>query len=97
MPEINNITFNHKELAEILVKHQGIHEGIWGVYIEFGLKGANIGPDDNNVNPSAIVPVLKIGLQQFNQENSLSVDASKVNPAGTKRGSRTAKRSQRSG
>ncbi len=47
-----------------------------------GLGGANValipGAD---LNPAAIVPVLKIGLQRFDAPNNLTVDAAKINPA----------------
>lgn len=95
MAEVNNITFTHKELAEILVKHRGIHEGVWGVYVEFGLQASNVGPTEENLSPAAIVPVLKVGIQKFKGENSLAVDAGKVNPKkNSKKGVRR-KRSER--
>jgi hypothetical protein len=82
MPEVLNYVFDHKELAEILIKKQDIHEGHWLIYIEFGFAAANVtsGPDDPSLLPSAIVPVRKIGIQKVDQPNQLSVDASIVNP-----------------
>lgn len=81
MPEATQIVFKHKELAEILVKHQNIHDGIWGLFIRFGIGASNVGPSETDVNPTAIVPVLEIGLQKFEKESNISVDAAKVNPA----------------
>lgn len=80
MAESTQITFTHKELAEMLVKHQNIQEGVWGLFIKFGIQAMNIGENDTQLVPAALVPVLAIGLQKFDKENSLSVDASKVNP-----------------
>jgi hypothetical protein len=80
MPEATQIVFKHKELAEILVKHQGINDGIWGLFINFGIGASNIGPSEADLQPAAIVPVLAIGLQKFEKETNLSVDAAKVNP-----------------
>lgn len=80
MPEATQITFKHKELAEILVKQQGIHDGIWGLYVRFGLGAQNVGVSDADLNPTAIIPVLEIGLQKFEKETNISVDATKVNP-----------------
>lgn len=81
MAELEQITFTYKEVVEALLKHHGsIHEGIWGVYIRFGIKGANMGMSPDDVLPTAILPVLQIGLQRFPEENNLSVDAAKVNP-----------------
>lgn len=72
--------YSYKELVEILVKHQNIHEGIWGLYIKFGLNALNIGPNRIEIMPAAIVPVVELGIQIFKEENNLTVDASKVNP-----------------
>ena len=82
MPETQNFVFDHRELATALVKQQSIHEGLWGIYIEFGIAGANISSDPNgtSVVPAAIVPVLKIGIQRFPKSNNLTVDAATVNP-----------------
>ena len=37
MPETPQIIFSFKEIAEMLVKQQDIHEGLWGIYAEFGI------------------------------------------------------------
>jgi hypothetical protein len=83
MPEAQQFTFTYQEIAEALIKRLDIHEGLWGVYIEFGIGGANIGtsPENNDVVPAAIVPVQRMGIQRFDEANNLSVDAAKVNPA----------------
>jgi hypothetical protein len=82
MSEAINYVFSHKEIAEILIKKQDLHEGHWSIYIEFGLGAANIAssPEDPNLLPSAIVPVKRIGIHKFDQPNQLSVDAALVNP-----------------
>jgi len=74
-------TFTYKELAEALVKQQGIHEGLWGVYVKFGINATNIGTTPNDIVPAAIVPILEIGIQRFKEENNLTVDAAIVKPA----------------
>jgi hypothetical protein len=85
MPEIKNYTFTHKELAEILVKQLDVHEGLWGVYFELGLGGANVptSPDQKTLTPAAVALIQKVGIQRFDTENSLTVDAAQVNPAPT--------------
>jgi hypothetical protein len=80
MPEPAQITFTYKEVAEILIKAQGIHEGIWGLFIKFGLNAANIGENEAALRPAAIIPVLEIGLQKMDKESNIAVDAAKVNP-----------------
>jgi hypothetical protein len=82
MAEASQITFDHQEVAEALVKKQGIHEGLWGIYIEFGLVAANLAnpTDPKSLMPTAFSMVQKIGIQRFKEANNLTVDAAKVNP-----------------
>jgi len=82
MAEPERWIFSYPEIAEALVKKQGIHEGIWGISVEFGISATNIGGpgDEDPILPAAIVPIVKMGLQKFKKENSLTVDAAKVNP-----------------
>ena len=77
MAESTQIVFKH---VEALLRQQGIHEGIWGLYVRFGLAAANVGASQTDLVPAAIVPLLEIGLQKFDQENNLAVDAARVNP-----------------
>lgn len=80
MAEVNQYVFSFKEVVEALIKKQDLHEGNWGIYVEFGLGAANVGPTDDQLLPTAIVPIQKIGIQRVPKENSLAVDAAKVNP-----------------
>lgn len=86
MPEIKNYLFNYTELAEIMVKKLDLHEGLWGVYFEFALGGANVqtSPDTKTVAPAAITLIKSVGIQRFDAPNSLTVDAAEVNPPGSK-------------
>jgi hypothetical protein len=53
MGEPQLITFTYKELATVLIKHQGIHEGLWAVTVQMGIQAAHIkvGPSDDDVVP----------------------------------------------
>ena len=82
MAETRQLVFTHKEVVEALIRQQGIHDGIWGLFVRFGLQAANIGINDESLTPAAIVPLLEIGLQKADKENNLSIDAAKVNPQG---------------
>ncbi len=82
MAEATQIVFKHKEVVEALVKHHGLHDGIWGLFVRFGLIATNVGVTPEELQPAAIVPLLEIGLQKFEQESNIAVDASKVNPEG---------------
>lgn len=95
MPESKNFVFDYQELAEILVKQLDVHEGFWGLYVEFGLIAANLktNPSSKDVTPASINLVQKIGVQQFPEANNLTVDAAKVNP---QRSSKSTKRPAKS-
>ncbi len=82
MAEVSMYTFTHREVAEALIRKQGIHEGLWGIYMEFGIGAANInsGPSEEALVPAAIVPVVKMGIQRFDKPNTLTVDAAQINP-----------------
>ncbi len=80
MPETSQLTFTFKEIVTALLKAQNIHEGIWGLFVNFGLSANNIGPNESELRPAAVIPVLNLGLQKFEKETNLSVDAAKANP-----------------
>lgn len=84
MAEVSNYWFNHKEVVTALIKQQGIREGSWALNVEFGLSAANIGPDDERIAPTALVPIKRIGLVKVEEPGVLSVDASAVNPPPTR-------------
>jgi len=88
MPEVRNYTYDHTELAEILIKKLDLREGLWGIYIEFGLVAANVATSQNDpktIQPASISFVQKIGVQRFDEPSNLTVDAAKVNPTRVKK------------
>jgi hypothetical protein len=78
MAEIERIAFTHQEVVTALLKSRGIHEGLWTLYVEFGLGTAYVGPTDDYVFPTAIIPVTKIGIRPTDKVNNLSVDATSL-------------------
>ena len=93
MAESTALTFSHKELVEILIKSQDIHEGIWQLTLEyaFGTFGGHapfperIAPPGmpqipQLINPSVFLGVAKIGIKKVAIEDNQSVNAAKVNP-----------------
>lgn len=73
--------FTYQELAELMIRELGISEGLWMIYMRFGIGAANAGAGPEDLRPSAIVPVLEIGLQRSEEPSNLSVDASTVSKA----------------
>ncbi len=91
MAEPNQYTFNYDELVEALLKKQGIHEGVWGIYFEFGIQGANAPGPSGEPLPIAIVPIVKVGLQRAKEGIKYpgEVDAAIVNPRDAAKRSRS--------
>jgi hypothetical protein len=83
MAEASQYIASYKELAEMLIKKENIHEGYWAVMVRFGIQAANISLGGGDPVPSAIVPVLEIGIQREPNVTPLTVDAAVVNPAPT--------------
>ena len=80
MAESSQLVFSYKEVVEALVKKQGLHDGIWGLFVKFGMQATNVGPNENDLKPAVFVPILEIGLQKLEKETNLAVDAAIVNP-----------------
>ena len=85
MAEIGQYFFSHKEIVEMLIKQQDIHEGKWSLLVAIGSTVANIGPTPEQIVPSVLVQLQKIGIQRMPgglpPENGITVDAGVVNPA----------------
>jgi len=92
MAEIEQLFFDYKEIVTALIIKEGIHEGIWAIYVEFGLVAANMGfaeegktnptlhEPPTNLLPTAMVPIKRIGLVRATAISEISVDAAVVNP-----------------
>jgi hypothetical protein len=78
MAEPTAFMFPLKEVTELLVRHVGAKEGVWTLQIRFGFGAANIGDSDDTLKPTALIPVMEIGIQKGEKVNSLSVDAAKI-------------------
>jgi hypothetical protein len=70
-----------KELATILIRHYGYHEGFYEVGVQFNIAVGSVGPDPTLVAPGAVVTVGGIGLSKCPESSPFGVDASAVNPA----------------
>jgi len=74
------ITFSYREIAELLARDAGVKEGLWGVFVRFGLGAANVGASGDDLKPAAIIPVIEIGIQEFESANNLTIDAGGLRP-----------------
>jgi hypothetical protein len=75
------------ELTTILIRHHGIHRGLWTLAVSFHVQGLNFPASngDGTSLPGALLGVQGIGIRQVDVADPLTVDAGAVNPA---RGSR---------
>lgn len=80
--QVEEYTFDHKEVLTALIKHQGIHEGIWMLGVRFGIGGVNVAHPDNpnELAPAAVVPIVSFTLRRKADLNALALDAAIVNP-----------------
>jgi hypothetical protein len=86
MAEASVYAFSFKELTEMMIRKQGIHEGHWAIRIKFGLGAANFaGMGAGTLLPTAFVPVVEIGIQKQDAPTDLTVDAAQANPVKPKR------------
>lgn len=70
-----------KELTAALVRHYGLHEGLYDLYLEYQFALGNFGPTPAEVVPSAVIGLSKLGVSKVAQTGPLTVDAAVVNPA----------------
>jgi hypothetical protein len=74
--------FKYEEVVTALIKHQGLHEGLWCLRAEFGLNAVNVNTEvgSKDIVPAALLALKSLGLQVGTEINALTMDASKVNP-----------------
>ncbi|WP_339939889.1 hypothetical protein [Undibacterium luofuense] len=74
---------NPLELTTILIRHHGIHRGLWSLVVNFRVQGINYQPDPQDLaaHPAALVAVDYVGIREVEVADALTVDAAAVNPA----------------
>jgi hypothetical protein len=79
--------FSLIEVTEILIKHQGLHEGLYNLSLQFQIAVGAVGPSPELITPGAMLGVSRIGLAKTEKEkaNPQTVDAAEVNPAPKKK------------
>jgi hypothetical protein len=82
MAEATQYTFGLREVAETLIKKQGIHEGKWVAAIEFALNVGMMGAVPTDVKPGVMILANSVQLlkAQEGMPTNLTIDASVVNP-----------------
>lgn len=85
---VNPINFTLRELAEILIRHQGIHNGNYELSINFQIAVGAVGPTESTVLPGAMIGVSGLGLVPAMAPGPNAVDAAIANPLPKKKATR---------
>ena len=86
MPEINQYSLTHKELLELLIKQNHVHEGKWSLLLGMAISSGMFGPTPEQTFPGVAVSFNQIGIQRVapgkgNQgPGTVVLDAGVVNP-----------------
>ena len=83
MPEVNQYTWDHRELLELLAKAANLDEGRWMLSVNFSMTPGNFGPSDKEIIPGILVGVARVGLQRAdkNAPEALVIDAADIRAA----------------
>lgn len=73
--------FSLKDLAELLIKHKGLNDGLYNVAFKFQIAIGAVGPSPETMFPGAMFSVSGVGLEKVAQTGPHTVDAAVVNPA----------------
>jgi hypothetical protein len=74
----NSVTL--RELTELLIKHNDLHDGLYQIVIEYAIGLGTAGPTPETVAPTAMVGLSRVGLAKAEVEGPTTVDAALVNP-----------------
>lgn len=72
-----------REITELLVRHHGLHEGIYDLMTQFHIGSGGVGPAPGELLPGLMIGLARIGLMKVPVAGPNSVDASQSNPATT--------------
>ena len=76
-----DISHELREITELLVKHHGLHEGLYDLALEFQIAVGAVGPDPASIIPGAMFGVRRIGIMKTERAGISTVDAAQVNPS----------------
>ncbi len=82
-PQVPKILAPHelREITELLVKHHGLHEGLYDLALEFQIIVGAVGPDPSSIVPGAMFGIKRIGITKTEQPGLSTIDAAVVNPS----------------
>lgn len=75
-----HLHYSWLQLGTLMLKEQGIHEGLWQVGVEAGLGATNVGPTAAVAVPGLVVTLMNVTLTSVEVMLPLTLDAAVVNP-----------------
>jgi hypothetical protein len=90
MAEINQYSVSLRELIELIIKANNVHEGLWSLSVGFGIGIGTFGQTPDQLFPGASVTVSNVGIQRHppgaptTGPGVIVVDAAQVNPKAKK-------------
>lgn len=86
---INDVVVNYPlslpDLTALMIKHYGLHEGLYELMVEFQVGMGSVGPHPDAQLPGAMVGLSKLGLVKVVAAGKTTVDAAAINPAPAKK------------
>ena len=79
MAEINEFTFDPKEIAKLMVREQGITSGHWEIGTTLTFTALNAAVNEGPTLPAVVIQIAKITLRRVAQPTLLSIDAESLN------------------
>lgn len=73
-------THSIQELTELLIKHHGIHDGIYELTFEMNIAIGAIPMPEGYALPGAAIGFSRIGIKKTDGNHPNTVDASSINP-----------------
>jgi hypothetical protein len=70
-----------REVGILLVKHHGLHEGLWDVALHIGVSIGQLGVSPDKSYPGAMFTVSGVALSRVDKIGPLTVNAAEVIPA----------------
>jgi hypothetical protein len=86
MADVNQYALPLRELIELIIKANNVHEGQWSLLLGFQIATGMFGPTPEQAFPGAAISVNQIGIQRHppgvptTGPGVIVVDAEKVNP-----------------
>lgn len=76
--QTTELMYDYKDLAELMIRDQGLNEGHWMVTLKLSHAGLTMETPDGVAAPAIINRVTAIGLSRQDEPNLLTVDAAEI-------------------